>query len=79
MCTNCSEYRNKTGRGDVKKIGKHDPYAYIPLNHKNLNKRKNAKTKGQFKGVITAARKGAAKGNKTRVKDVKQMMKNMKV
>ena len=74
-----ADYKNKTGRGDVKKIGKHDPYAYIPLNHKNLNKRKNAKTKGQFQGVITAARKGAAKGNKTRVKDVKQMMKNMKV
>ena len=70
-----AEYRNKTGRGDVKKIGKHDPYAYIPLNHKNLNKRKAAKSKGQFQGVISAARKGAAKGNKTRVKDVKQLMK----
>ena len=74
-----AEYRNKTGRGDVKKVGKHDPYAYIPLNHKNLNKRKAAKSKGQFQGVISAARKGAAKGSKTRVKDVKQLMKNMKV
>ena len=61
-----SEYRNKTGRGDVKKIGKHDPYAYIPLNHKNLNKRKSAKSNGQFKNVISAARKGAMKGNKNK-------------
>ena len=74
-----SEYRNKSGRGDVKKIGKHDPYAYIPLNHKNLNKRKSAKNKGQFKNVITAARKGAAKGKKNQVKDVKKLMKNMNI
>merc|ERR1712020_640521 len=28
-----SEYRNKSGKGDVKRKGKHDPYAYIPLTH----------------------------------------------
>ena len=74
-----SEYKNKSGRGDVKKVGKHDPYAYIPLNHKNLNKRKAAKNKGQFKNVISAARKGAMKGNKSKVKDVKKLMKNMNI
>lgn len=25
--------------GDVKKIGKHDPYAYLPLDYSSLNKR----------------------------------------
>ena len=74
-----ADYKNKSGRGDVKKVGKHDPYAYIPLNHKNLNKRKSAKNKGQFKNVITAAKKGAAKGNKNRVKDVKKLMKHMNI
>ena len=74
-----TDYKNKSGRGDVKKVGKHDPYAYIPLNHKNLNKRKSAKNKGQFKNVITAAKKGAAKGNKNRVKDVKKLMKHMNI
>jgi len=73
------EYRSKKGRGDIKKAGKHDPYAYIPLTHKSLNKRKLAKAKGQFSSVINAAKKGASKGNKTRVKDVKHLMKKMKV
>jgi len=74
-----SEYRSKKGHGDVKKSGKQDPYAYIPMTHKALNKRKQAKAKGQFSSVIQAARKGASKGNKSRVKDVKKLMKNMKV
>merc|ERR1712202_86531 len=74
-----AEYRNKKGRGDVKKAGKHDPYAYIPMTHKALNKRKVAKAKGQFSSVINAAKKGAFKGNKARVKDVKHLMKKMKV
>ena len=73
------EYKNKTGKGDVKKVGKHDPYAYIPLNHKSLNKRKSAKNKGQFNNVISAARKGAAKGNKNKVRDVKKMMKSLNI
>merc|ERR1712228_1003265 len=64
---------------DVKKAGKHDPYAYIPMTHKALNKRKQAKAKGQFSSVINAAKKGASKGNKARVRDVKHLMKKMKV
>ena len=74
-----SEYRSKKGRGDVKKTGKHDPYAYIPLNHKSLNKRKSAKAKGQFSNVIKAAKKGATQGSKGKVKEMKHMMKKMKV
>jgi len=74
-----SEYRSKKGHGDVKKAGKHDPYAYIPMTHKALNKRKQAKAKGQFSSVINAAKKGASKGNKARVRDVKHLMKKMKV
>merc|ERR1712106_855930 len=74
-----AEYRNKKGRGDVKKAGKADPYAYIPMTHKALNKRKQAKAKGQFSSVMNAAKKGASKGNKARVKDVKHLVKRMKI
>merc|ERR1719427_1619247 len=72
-----AEYRNKKGRGDVKKAGKHDPYAYIPMTHKALNKRKQAKAKGQFSSVISAAKKGAKRGHNNKVKEVKSLMKKM--
>jgi len=77
-----SEYKSKSGKGDVKKAGKHDPFAYIPMSHRALNKRKMLKAKGQFSSVMNSAKKGASKGRKERGKDVKQMkklMKNMKV
>merc|ERR1719352_2281958 len=63
-----SEYRNKSGKGDVKRKGKHDPYAYIPLTHQALNKRKQSKAKGQFSSVLNAAKKGAKKGHKSNVR-----------
>lgn len=34
-----SEYRSKKAKGDVKKKGKVDPYAYLPLKRTTLNKR----------------------------------------
>ncbi|XP_050552720.1 RRP12-like protein [Spodoptera frugiperda] len=52
-----SEYRAKKAKGDVKKQGKHDPYAYLPLSRKNLNKRKKAQTSKQFKGVVKSKTK----------------------
>ncbi|KAL8567931.1 hypothetical protein ACOMHN_059053 [Nucella lapillus] len=57
-----AEYSSKKGAGDVKKAGKHDPYTYVPLNVSNLNKRKQAKLKGQFTGLVKGATKGALKG-----------------
>jgi len=74
-----SEYRSKKGQGDVKRKGKPDPFAYIPISHKTLNKRKGAKSKGVFANVVKAAKKGANKGSKYKVKEVKKMMDNMKV
>merc|ERR1719481_942765 len=74
-----SEYRSKSGKGDVKRPGKHDPYAYIPMTHKALNKRKQAKAKGQFSSVISAAKKGAKRGHNNKVKEVKSLMKKMKM
>ncbi|KAG8551237.1 hypothetical protein GDO81_004019 [Engystomops pustulosus] len=59
-----SAYKSKKGKGDTKQKGRHDPYAYIPLNKSKLNRRKKAKLQGQFKGLVKAARKGAQSGRK---------------
>lgn len=59
-----SDYRSKKARGDIKKKNTVDPYAYIPLSRTTLNKRKAAKSSGQFKSIVTGARKGAAAGSK---------------
>ncbi|XP_066534944.1 RRP12-like protein [Hoplias malabaricus] len=59
-----SDYKAKKGKGDIKKKGKCDPYAYIPLKKANLNRRKKAKLQGQFKGMVRGAKKGAMMGKK---------------
>lgn len=61
------DYKAKKAKGDMKKKGKMDPYAYIPLTRNVLNKRKKAKSTGQFKGIVAGARKGAAAGSKNRI------------
>ncbi|KAJ3610511.1 hypothetical protein NHX12_022603 [Muraenolepis orangiensis] len=58
------EYKSKKGKGDVKKTGKVDPYAYIPLKKSQLNRRKRAKLQGQFKGMVRGVQKGAQSGKK---------------
>ncbi|XP_028278467.1 RRP12-like protein [Parambassis ranga] len=62
------EYKSKKGKGDVKKKGKLDPYAYIPLKKAQLNRRKRAKLQGQFKGMVRGAQKGALSGQKMQKK-----------
>uniref|UniRef100_A0A8C5N7P1 Ribosomal RNA-processing protein 12-like conserved domain-containing protein n=1 Tax=Gouania willdenowi TaxID=441366 RepID=A0A8C5N7P1_GOUWI len=59
-----ADYKSKKGKGDVKKKGKLDPYAYIPLKKSQLNRRKRAKLQGQFKGMVKGAQKGALSGRK---------------
>ncbi|XP_069467683.1 RRP12-like protein [Ambystoma mexicanum] len=63
------DYKSKKGKGDMKQKGRHDPYAYVPLNKANLNRRKKAKMQGQFKGLVKAAQKGAQAGRKRRRKE----------
>ncbi|XP_034255302.1 RRP12-like protein [Thrips palmi] len=67
-----AEYRAKKARGDVKKGGAPDPYAYVPLNRGLLNKRKRLKQEGQFKGLVRAARKGAAAGRVAKVRKTRK-------
>jgi len=69
-----SEYRSKKARGDVKRKGMPDPYAYVPLQRSSLNRRKRAKFEGTFKNVVKAAKEGAERGGKLANK-----MKKMKV
>lgn len=64
-----AEYKAKKGKGDVKKKGRLDPYAYIPLNRTKLNRRKKVKLQGQFKGLVKAAQRGSQVGHKLRRKD----------
>ncbi|KAM4608020.1 RRP12-like protein [Polymixia lowei] len=59
-----TDYKSKKGKGDVKRKGKVDPYAYIPLRKAQLNRRKRAKLQGQFKGMVRGAQKGAVSGKK---------------
>ncbi|KAJ8418157.1 hypothetical protein AAFF_G00138660 [Aldrovandia affinis] len=59
-----ADYRGKKGKGDIKKQGKCDPYAYIPLKKAQLNRRKKAKLQGQFKGMVRGAQKGARLGKR---------------
>ncbi|XP_052752082.1 RRP12-like protein [Galleria mellonella] len=62
-----TEFRSKKAKGDVKKKGKHDPYAYLPLSRKNLNRRTRAITSKQFKGIV----KSKTKGSKIKAKNRK--------
>ncbi|XP_057657541.1 RRP12-like protein [Diorhabda carinulata] len=61
-----SEFKSKKAAGDVKRKGKMDPYAYLPLKRTTLNKRKKHKVAGQFKHIINAAKLGALKGAKAK-------------
>ncbi|XP_061180059.1 RRP12-like protein isoform X1 [Saccostrea echinata] len=63
-----SEYRAKKAGGDIKKTGRPDPYAYLPLNFQALNKRKKAKMAGRFTNLVKGAKKGAKKGYKGKKK-----------
>uniref|UniRef100_A0A1A8EZW3 Ribosomal RNA processing 12 homolog n=1 Tax=Nothobranchius korthausae TaxID=1143690 RepID=A0A1A8EZW3_9TELE len=63
-----ADYKSKKGKGDVKKKGKCDPYAYIPLKKDQLNRRKRARLHGQFKGMVRGAQKGALSGRKMQKK-----------
>ncbi|XP_026529245.1 RRP12-like protein [Notechis scutatus] len=59
-----AEYKAKKGKGDIKKKGGLDPYAYIPLNRAKLNRRKKAKLQGQYTNLMKGAQRGAQAGKR---------------
>ncbi|XP_049879391.1 RRP12-like protein [Pectinophora gossypiella] len=62
------DYKPKKAKGDIKKKGKHDPYAYLPLSRKNLNKRKKAINSKQFQGIVKSKTKGGGAKMKAKKK-----------
>ena len=72
-----SEFKAKKARGDMKRKGQPDPYAYVPLQKSALNRRKRAKFEGQFKGLVKAAQDGSVKGKKA--KSLANKLKNVKI
>ncbi|KAH8356903.1 hypothetical protein KR200_011355 [Drosophila serrata] len=50
-----NEYTSKKAKGDMKKRGQLDPYAYIPLTRNTLNKRKRSMNSRKFKSVLRGA------------------------
>lgn len=56
-----SEFKAKKASGDVKKKGKHEPYAYIQLSRNSLNRRKRKAASNQFKSVTKKNKKKKGK------------------
>lgn len=56
-----SEFAAKKAGGDMKKKGKQDPFAYLPLNRQQLNRRLKKKTAGQWSSLGKGGSKMALK------------------
>ncbi|KAI8813413.1 NUC173 domain-containing protein [Cladochytrium replicatum] len=57
------QYKAKKAKGDVKKAGMPDPFAYIPLSTNLMGKKKRAtRAIGQFKAIVAAARSNSEVG-----------------
>lgn len=56
-----SEYKASKAGGDIKKKGKHEPYAYVALSRNSLNRRKRTKGGGQFKSISNKSKGGGKK------------------
>ncbi|CAG0882964.1 unnamed protein product [Darwinula stevensoni] len=69
------EYRSKTGRGDVKRKGRPDPFAYVPLDRQLLNKRTKTKHSGHLKSLVKAAKTGSRRGAQLKAKRKGKMKK----
>jgi len=49
------EYASKKAGGDIKRKGKPDPYAYVPLNPASLNRRTRAKHHDEMNTLLKSA------------------------
>lgn len=64
MKYSASAYKSTKGAGDTLKAGKYEPFAYIQLNPKMLNKRNKTKAIKSFEGVVSHGKKiDKRKGN----------------
>jgi len=53
------QYRAKRAGGDLALPGKLEPYAYVPLDPKNLNKRRRNVAHKPFESIVKGAKRGA--------------------
>jgi ribosomal RNA-processing protein 12 len=59
-------YQSKKGKGDQRKRGqKYEPFAYVPLDPKQLSAKGNKRSVGRFSAVVNA-NKEASKPSKKR-------------
>jgi hypothetical protein len=56
-------YKAKKAQGDLKR-GKYDPFSYVKLDPKNLNRRRAGHTADQFSDMFDRRRPGIKKGHK---------------
>ncbi|CRL05121.1 CLUMA_CG017972, isoform A [Clunio marinus] len=59
-----SEYKAKKAGGDVKRKGKHEPYAYVALSRNALNRRKRSKMGNQFKNIAKKSKENKKSSKK---------------
>lgn len=57
-------YVSNKGKGDVLKAGKYEPFAYIQLNPKMLNKRNKEKAVKSFENVVSHGKKVGKRSEK---------------
>ena len=57
-----ASYKSSKASGDMKKKGKHEPFAYVSINQKKGKK----KSRGQFDNLIKAGKAGVLKGAKSK-------------
>lgn len=50
-------YKSKSGKGDILKVGQHEPYAYIKLNPEMLNPKKKNQAVQSFSAVVGHGKK----------------------
>jgi len=50
-------YKSTKGQGDVLKQGRYEPFAYIKLNPKMLNKRNKEKAVKSFEQVVSSGKR----------------------
>ncbi len=74
------QYKSNKAKGDVKRAGAPDPYAYIPLTGKIVgNMNKSTKLDGNFRKIIKAAKTGGEVDGKSRpIRTVKGVSKQNK-
>ena len=61
-----ADYKSGKGKGDVLKAGKHEPFSYIQLNPRLLNKRNRQQAVNSFKKVVSFGKKTDKRSNSSR-------------